>query len=96
MNSLEFIEKEIAYYKELLERLEKLKVTSNKYELQLNRALYKNAQEKLNYSQQIKTELEAWESVKSYLVDLGNVYVLAICNDDKEYLTLKKALEVKE
>ena len=54
MTDLEFIEKEIQKAKELLQRLEKLKVISNKYELQLNEVLEKDTQEKLFYLQQIK------------------------------------------
>lgn len=64
MTSLEFIEKEIKKSKELLQRLEKLKVISNKYELQLNEVLEKDIQEKLFYLEQIKSELEAWKVVK--------------------------------
>ena len=73
MNSLEFIEKQIKNAKELLQRLEKLKVNSNKYELQLNEVLEKDTQEKLFYLQQIKSELEAWEVVKPY-VDIIDKY----------------------
>ena len=73
MNSLEFIEKEIKNAKELLKRLEKLKVISNKYELQLNEVLEKDTQEKLFYLQQIKSELEAWEVVKNKNVKIGTV-----------------------
>ena len=91
MNSLNFINK-------------KIKVTQRNYSafdldyMLLGRESDKKEAErllkKLKHLNQIKTELEAWESVKSYLVDLGEVYVLAICNKDKEYITLKKALEV--
>lgn len=97
MNSLEFIDREISsteidlwYSKRLLnENPPKEELKKEMLEVNIN-----VLEKRMEYLQQIKTELEAWESVKSYLVDLGDVYVLAICNDDKEYLTLKKALEV--
>ena len=111
MTSLEFIEKEIKNAKELLQRLEKLKVNSNKYELQLNEVLEKDTQEKLFYLYQIKAKLEAWEIVKSKEVDLYDVihttdyeqYKLEnedlleqYILDQLEYETIKKALEVEE
>ena len=105
MTSLEFIEKEIKNAKELLKRLEKLKVISNKYELQLNEVLEKDTQEKLFYLQQIKSELEAWEELKPeikehkevlYEDELINVLVFALpySANPKKYNAIKKAMEV--
>ena len=106
MSSLEFIEKEIQKAKELLQRLEKLKVISNKYELQLNEVLEKDTQEKLFYLQQIKSILEAWEELKPeikehkevlYEDELTNVLVFALpySANPKKYNAIKKALEAK-
>ena len=103
MTSLEFIEKEIKKTKELLQRLEKLKVISNKYELQLNEVLEKDTQEKLFYLQQIKSELEAWEVVKNKIsIEKGSIDYATINIKDwhhhltkEQFETLKKALEVK-
>lgn len=90
MNSLEIINKRIKFLEDMI--FMDLALIEDEDDLEG----IAEKQKELNILQQIRTELEAWESVKSYLVDLGNVYVLAICNKDKEYLTLKKALEVKE
>ena len=103
MTDLEFIEKEIQKAKELLQRLEKLKVISNKYELQLNEVLEKDTQEKLFYLQQIKSILEAWEVVKKHCdyqdYDRFNCipegFYLIEPIKGKDYLTIKKALEVE-
>ena len=111
MTDLEYIEKEIKKTKELLQRLEKLKVNSNKYELQLNEVLEKDNQEKLFYLLQIKAELEAWDFTKRELglkvIErncgmFGSRYALK-CNYedaipllDKEVESFKKALEVEE
>ena len=111
MTSLEFIKNEIQNAKELLQRLEKLKVNSNKYELQLNEVLEKDTQEKLFYLEQIKVILEAWEFTKEELNlqvierncgAFGSKYALRCDYEDdiplldKEAESFKKALEVKE
>lgn len=109
MNNLEFIEKEIENAKELLQRLEKLKVNSNKYELQLNEVLEKDTQKKLFYLLQIKSILEAWEVVKhtiykrkmgeeSFIQVMGGVYNEGQCwtSGINPYEIIKKSLEVEE
>lgn len=99
MTSLEFIEKEIQNAKELLQRLEKLKVNSNKYELQLNEVLEKDTQEKLFYLQQIKSELEAWKIVKDNTIITNNrcdVDRIEMYNGGEGYNIFKKALKKNE
>ena len=52
---------------------------------------------RLTILQQIKSELEYWEAVKvKILITDGGVIHMAIEEDDAEYETVIKALEVKE
>ena len=67
--TIEFIDEKIKNQKNLLKRLEKPETISNKYELQINESLKKNAEENLEYFKQIKCELEAWEVVASILIE---------------------------
>lgn len=86
MTSLEFIEKEIEHWEKVI----KHQPSSNNIQKHLN--------DKLQTLYQIKTELEAWEVCKKFIVNLGGEYELCIDNwyNVNEYQTLKKALEVKE
>lgn len=65
--TIEFVNRNIKNRKEQLKRLERLKVTSNKYELQINEVLMKNIEEDIEHLEQIKSELEAWEICKNKL-----------------------------
>ena len=66
--TIEFVERKIKDKKDQLKRLKNLKTISNKYELQINELLTKNTEEDIEYLQQIKCELEAWEVVKKRLI----------------------------
>lgn len=94
MNSLEFINEEI---KQLEERKEN--AFKNEYY-----SIYKECSQKITALQQIKTELEAWEVVKRHCDyqdgDRFNCipegfYIIEPIRDI-DFLTVKKALEVKE
>lgn len=99
--TIEFVERKIKDKKDQLKRLKNLETISNKYELQINELLRKNAEEDIEYLQQIKCELEAWETVKKHLIldkefhriDL-HLHHDTIYKED--YLKLKKALEVED
>lgn len=85
MTSLEFIEKEIEYCISLIEKIGSECETDS-----LDEDLYfrylEQLEQKLNQLRQIKTELEAWEEIKKYLV-LDTSCYYEDCY--YEYLTLK-------
>lgn len=95
MNSLEFIEKEIANIREFLELDDVLCIQTDKD--------YKFLYDRLKILQQIKTELEAWEVVKKHLEYFPDDYwngipeeIITMTSkiDKKDYPIIKKALEV--
>ena len=91
MNSLEFINKEIEELKD------KLKYFTSEPHTHFVSNYITYCEEKLEMFQQIKTELEVWEVIKTFLTNIGNEYVLSIDSyyNKQEYERLKKALEVK-
>ena len=94
MTNLEFIEKEI---KQLEERKEK--AFKNEYY-----SVYKECSQKITTLQQIKSALEAWEVIKKHCdyqdYDRFNCipegFYLIEPIKGKDYLTIKKALEVED
>ena len=96
MNSLEYINKQIKLVKQNIQYHKKLLAESEEEYADEIISTIKLLEPELQTLQQIKAELKAWYSTKPYFVDLGDVYVLAISKDDKEYQPLKKALEVKD
>lgn len=69
MNSLEFINQEIEHIKNVLETDADIFET-----LPIVKDYRSRLKEELQTLQQIKTELEAWENVKKYLVVEKNTY----------------------
>ena len=100
---IEFVEGKIKNEKKLLKKLKNLKTISNKYELKINESLTKNAEENLEYFQQIKTELEAWEEIQKHefeidrLDSVAEYYVVHVWKPFKpeEIEIIKKALGVE-
>ena len=109
MNNLEWIDFEINFCKQKINKLKgeilyqksmaillpenNINLTLvNEFELSLN-------EEKINHLQQIKCEIEAWESVKELIINSNGVYLLRVDSDDEDdqehYKRIEKALEVK-
>lgn len=65
--TIEFVERKIEDRKYRLKKLENLKKISNKYELEINESLMESVEEDIEYLEQIKCELEAWEICKNKL-----------------------------
>lgn len=84
---IEFVERKIKNEKNLLKKLKNIKTISNKYELKINESLTKNAEENIEYLQQIKTILEAWEEIKKYIIIKEGHDVFYDCT--YEYIELK-------
>lgn len=108
--TIEFVERKIEDKKYKLKKLENLKNISNKYELEINESLMESVEEDIEYLEQIKCELEAWEVVKRELVltvkedkhKYDFVYYWLIYHpyelleiEKKDYEILKKVLEVE-
>ena len=102
MNSLEFINKEIERFEKKISKLREDQAFHLNYEhedeaieIDFEIEEYRDLLETLC---QIKTKLEAWEVVKTFLTNIGNEYVLSIDSyyNKQEYEKLKKVLEVKD
>ena len=101
MNSLEFIEKEIAYWTDEANEYKKMiyedETTLNYCQLAIDKQRLKNAETRLNHLHQIKAELEAWkekekgirvfkESKQDALCPICHHYINFDClNDELKY-----------
>ena len=103
--TIEFVNRKIKDKKDQLKRLEKLKVTSNKYELQINELLTKNIEEDIEHLEKIKCELEAWEVMEKHLEYFPSDFYNGIPEElitmtsligKKDYHIIIKALEIKD
>lgn len=103
--TIEFVGENIKDIKISIEGYKRLKtfyLSQENYEDCVIMSLEQNIkylENKLSVWEQIKTELEAWEVVKKFIVDSNGVYLLRLNSDDdydnEYYQTLKKAMEVE-
>lgn len=106
MTNSEFIESRIKFFEEKIKEEEqefKIMKTEDKHIINYYNNHIDILKEKKEIFEQIKTDLEAWEVVKSSISlsknreDYKNcVYLNVINYNDKEWLILKKALEVDD
>ena len=101
MNNIEFIDKNIEKCKELIKDIEntsdELKGLYDEEEIIKARAEMKERViEQLKQLEEIKNILEAWEVVKDYSIVRDDVILMRIDEEDDEFETMKKTLEVED
>lgn len=98
MNSLVFIEKEIKRIQLELDKETGIlhqfsRSRGERWLYEARKEIVEKIQDKLNIFQQIKVELEAWETVKDKVIIRDDVILMRITDEEDEFESLKKLLE---